>query len=140
MDPFLLGGHMIRQRRRDRDDLGDLPAKFEAGTSPMAEAVGLGAAIDYLEAVGLEAIETHEHALAAYALEQLGEIAGRHALRASGRPSRRHRSFNVEGAHPHDVAQFLDLDGVAIRAGHHCCQPLMRKLGVTATNRASFYL
>jgi cysteine desulfurase/selenocysteine lyase len=140
MEPFLLGGHMIRKVGEHETTWGDLPAKFEAGTSPMAEAVGLGAAIDYLEAIGLDAIEQHEHFLAGYALEQLGEIPG---VELYGPPAARRAgivSFNVEGAHPHDVAQFLDLDGIAIRAGHHCCQPLMRKLGVTATNRASFYL
>ena len=140
MDPFLLGGHMIRHVGDHETTWGDLPAKFEAGTSPMAEAVGLGAAIDYLEAVGLDAIESHEHMLAGYALERLGEISG---VTLYGPPADRRAgivSFNVEGAHPHDVAQFLDLDGICIRAGHHCCQPLMRKLGVTATNRASFYL
>ena len=140
MEPFLLGGHMIRKVGDRETTWGELPAKFEAGTSPMAEAVGLGAAIDYLEAVGLDAIESHEHALAGYALERLGEISG---VTLYGPPAERRAgivSFNVEGAHPHDVAQFLDLDGICIRAGHHCCQPLMRKLGVTATNRASFYL
>ncbi len=99
-------------RRRYETTWGDLPAKFEAGTSPMAEAVGLGAAIDYLEAVGLDAIEAHEHALAAYALERLGEIPG---VTLYGPPADRRAgivSFNVEGVHPHDVAQFLDLDGV----------------------------
>ena len=121
---------MIRHVGDEETTWGELPAKFEAGTSPMAEAVGLGAAIDYLEAVGLEAIEAHEHALAGYALERLGEIPG---VTLYGPPADRRAgivSFNVEGAHPHDVAQFLDLDGIAIRAGHHCCQPLMRKLGV----------
>jgi cysteine desulfurase/selenocysteine lyase len=106
----------------------------------MAEAVGLGAAIDYLEAVGLEAIERHEHELAAYALDQLGEIDG---VTLYGPPPGRRAgivSFNLEGVHPHDVAQVLDTDGIAIRAGHHCCQPLMGRLGVPATNRASFYL
>jgi len=139
-EPFLGGGHMSRKVGNDETTWGALPAKFEAGTSPMAEAVGLGAAIDYLEAVGLDAIEAHEHALAGYALEQLGEIPG---VTLYGPPADRRAgivSFDVEGIHPHDVSQFLDLDGVCIRAGHHCCQPLMRKLGVTATNRASFYL
>jgi cysteine desulfurase / selenocysteine lyase len=140
MEPFLLGGHMIRNVGDETTSWAELPAKFEAGTSPVAEAVGLGAAIDYLEAVGLEAIEAHEHALAAYALEALAEVPG---LTLYGPPAERRAGivmFNVEGVHPHDVAQILDLDGIAIRAGHHCCQPLMRKLGVTATNRASFYL
>ncbi len=140
MEPFLLGGHMIRNVSDTQTSWAELPAKFEAGTSPVAEAVGLGAAIDYLEAVGLEAIEAHEHALAAYALEVLGEIPG---IELYGPPPERRAGivmFNVEGVHPHDMAQILDLDGIAIRAGHHCCQPLMRKLGVSATNRASFYL
>ena len=140
MEPFLLGGHMIRNVGDEKTTWGELPSKFEAGTSPVAEAVGLGAAIDYLEAVGLEAIEAHEHKLAAYALDALGEIPG---ITLYGPPADRRAGivmFNVEGVHPHDMAQILDLDGIAIRAGHHCCQPLMRKLGVPATNRASFYL
>ncbi len=106
----------------------------------MAEAVGLGAAIDYLEEVGLDAIEQHEHELVAYALDKLAEIPG---VTTWGPPADKRAgivSFDVEGVHPHDVAQILDLDGVAIRAGHHCCQPLMQRLGVAATNRASFYL
>jgi cysteine desulfurase / selenocysteine lyase len=140
MEPFLMGGHMIRKVTATETTWGELPAKFEAGTSPMAEAVGLGAAIDYLEAAGLEAIEQHEHTLAAYAIEQLGEIPG---VTLYGPPPERRAgivSFNVDGIHPHDVAQVLDTEGIAIRAGHHCCQPLMGKLGVAATNRASFYL
>jgi cysteine desulfurase/selenocysteine lyase len=140
MDPFLTGGHMIRRVREDESTWGELPHKFEAGTAPMAEAVGLGAAIDYLEAVGLDAIEQHEHELVAYALEKLADIPG---VTTWGPPADKRAgivSFDVEGVHPHDVAQILDLDGVAIRAGHHCCQPLMTRLGVVATNRASFYL
>jgi cysteine desulfurase/selenocysteine lyase len=140
MEPFLLGGHMIRKVRFDETTWGELPHKFEAGTAPMAEAVGLGAAIDYLEGVGLDAIEQYEHELVAYALDKLGDIPG---VTLYGPPAERRAgivSFNVEGVHPHDVAQILDLDAVAIRAGHHCCQPLMTKLGVAATNRASFYL
>ncbi len=140
MEPFLMGGHMIRKVTATDTTWAELPAKFEAGTAPMAEAVGLGAAIDYVEAAGLEAIEAHEHALAAYAIEQLSEIPG---VTLYGPPPERRAgivSFNVEGIHPHDVAQVLDSDGIAIRAGHHCCQPLMGKLGVAATSRASFYL
>ena len=140
MEPFLMGGHMIRKVTATDTTWAELPAKFEAGTAPMAEAVGLGAAIDYLETAGLEAIEAHEHALAAYAIEQLSEIPG---VTLYGPPPERRAgivSFNVEGIHPHDVAQVLDSDGIAIRAGHHCCQPLMGKLGVAATSRASFYL
>ena len=140
MDPFLTGGHMINSVRLEKTTWGELPHKFEAGTAPMAEAVGLGAAIDYLEAVGLDAIEAHEHELVAYALGRLAEVPG---IKLYGPPADRRAgivSFNLEDIHPHDVAQILDLQGVAIRAGHHCCQPLMQKLGVAATNRASFYL
>jgi len=140
MEPFNLGGHMIRSVRLEETTWGEIPAKFEAGTQPIAEAVGFGAAVDYLNEVGLEAIEQHEHDLAAYALERLGEIPG---VTLYGPPADRRAgivSFNVEGIHPHDVSQVLDWEGIAIRAGHHCCQPLMQKLGVSATNRASFYL
>jgi cysteine desulfurase / selenocysteine lyase len=140
MEPFNLGGHMISKVRFEETTWGEIPHKFEAGTSPIAEAVGLGAAIDYLSEIGLAAIEAHEQELAAVALERLGEIPG---LVLYGPPADRRAgivSFNVEGIHPHDVAQVLDSEGVAIRAGHHCCQPLMTRLGVAATNRASFYL
>jgi cysteine desulfurase / selenocysteine lyase len=140
MEPFNLGGHMIRSVRFEETTWGEIPAKFEAGTQPIAEAVGFGAAVDYVTEVGLELIERHEHELAAYALERLGEIPG---VTLYGPPADRRAgivSFNVDGIHPHDVSQVLDWEGIAIRAGHHCCQPLMRKLGVTATNRASFYL
>jgi cysteine desulfurase/selenocysteine lyase len=140
MEPFNLGGHMIRRVRFEETTWGDLPHKFEAGTSPIAEAVGFGAALDYLEDVGMPAIEHHEHELAAYALDRLGELPW---IKLYGPPPERRAgivSFNVDGVHPHDVAQILDMEGIAIRAGHHCCQPLMSRLGVAATNRASFYL
>ncbi len=140
MEPFLTGGHMISSVRLEKTTWGDLPHKFEAGTAPMAEAVGLGAAIDYLQAIGFDAIAAHEHELAVYALGRLAEVPG---ITLYGPPADRRAgivSFNLEGIHPHDVAQILDMQGVAIRAGHHCCQPLMHKLGVAATNRASFYL
>jgi cysteine desulfurase/selenocysteine lyase len=140
MEPFNLGGHMIRSVRFEETTWGELPYKFEAGTQPIAEAVGFGAAADYLSDVGLEAIEEHEQELAAYALERLAEVPG---LIAYGPPPERRAgivSFNLDGIHPHDVAQVLDSEGIAIRAGHHCCQPLMTRLGVAATNRASFYL
>jgi cysteine desulfurase/selenocysteine lyase len=140
MEPFLVGGHMIRSVNADRTTWGELPHKFEAGTAPMAEAVGFGAAIDYLEDAGFDAIEQHEHELAAYALDRLAELPW---VKSYGPPADRRAgivSFNVDGVHPHDVAQVLDFEGIAIRAGHHCCQPLMARLGVAATNRASFYL
>jgi cysteine desulfurase/selenocysteine lyase len=140
MEPFNTGGHMIRRVRFDETTWGELPHKFEAGTSPLAEAVGLGAAIDYLSEIGLDAVGAHEHELTAYALGRLAEID---SVTLYGPPPERRAgivSFNVADIHPHDVAQVLDIDGVAIRAGHHCCQPLMGKLGVAATNRASFYV
>jgi cysteine desulfurase / selenocysteine lyase len=140
MEPFLTGGHMISSVRLEKTTWGELPHKFEAGTAPMAEAVGFGAAIDYLQNVGFDAIAAHEHELAEYALGRLGEVPG---ITLYGPPADRRAgivSFNLDGIHPHDVAQILDMQGVAIRAGHHCCQPLMHKLGVAATNRASFYL
>jgi cysteine desulfurase / selenocysteine lyase len=140
MEPFNLGGHMIRKVRPEETTWGDVPHKFEAGTSPIAEAVGLGAAIDYLEAIGLETIEEYEQELAAYALGRLAEVPG---IVLYGPPPDKRAgivSFNLGDIHPHDVAQILDSEGVAIRAGHHCCQPLMTRLGVAATNRASFYL
>jgi cysteine desulfurase/selenocysteine lyase len=140
MAPFNLGGHMIRSVKFEETTWGQIPFKFEAGTQPIAEAVGFGAAVDYLTEVGVEAIEEHERGLVAYALELLADVPG---VTAYGPPPERRAgivSFNLEGVHPHDVAQILDMEGVAIRAGHHCCQPLMAKLGVAATNRASFYL
>ena len=140
MEPFNLGGHMIRKVTFEETTWGEVPAKFEAGTQPIAEAVGFGAAVDYLNEIGIPAIEQHEHELAAYALGRMAEVPG---ITLYGPPADRRAgivSFNLDGIHPHDVAQILDMDGVAIRAGHHCCQPLMAKLGVAATNRASFYL
>ena len=140
MEPFNLGGHMISRVRFEETTWGELPHKFEAGTSPIAEAVGFGAAIDYLNGIGLGAIEEHERELAAYALERLADVP---EIRLYGPPPQRRAgivSFNLGEIHPHDVAQVLDSEGIAIRAGHHCCQPLMTRLGVAATNRASFYL
>jgi cysteine desulfurase/selenocysteine lyase len=140
MAPFNLGGHMIRSVSLEETTWGQLPYKFEAGTQPIAEAVGFGAAVDYVNDVGLDAIERHERELLVYALELLADVPG--FVGYGPAPERRAGivSFNIEGVHPHDVEQVLDMDGIAIRAGHHCCQPLMAKLGVAATNRASFYL
>jgi len=140
MPPFNFGGEMIRKVTVEKTTWNDLPYKFEAGTPPIGEAVAMGAAIDYLTEIGIDAIEEHEHALAAYALERLADVPG---IVIYGPPADRRGglvSFNLPGIHPHDVAQILDSEGVAIRAGHHCCQPLMARLGVAATNRASFYL
>jgi cysteine desulfurase/selenocysteine lyase len=140
MAPFNLGGHMIRSVKLEETTWGELPYKFEAGTQPIAEAVGFGAAVDYVTDIGLDAIEEHERELLVYALDRMAEIP---ELISYGPPPERRAgiaSFNLGTVHPHDVAQILDMEGVAIRAGHHCCQPLMAKLGVAATNRASFYL
>ena len=140
MSPFNLGGEMIRSVALDRTSWNELPYKFEAGTPAIAEAYGFGVAIDYLTEIGLGAIEAHEHELVEYALAQLGELGW---VRVFGPPADRRAgivSFEVEGVHPHDVAQILDWEGVAVRAGHHCTQPLMSRLGVAATTRASFYL
>ena len=140
MQPFNLGGEMIRSVALDRTSWNELPYKFEAGTPAIAEAYGFGAAIDYLSEIGLGAIEAHEHELTGYALERLAELDW---VRVFGPPVDRRAgivSFEVEGIHPHDVAQILDWEGVAVRAGHHCTQPLMSRLGVSATTRASFYL
>jgi cysteine desulfurase/selenocysteine lyase len=140
MSPFNLGGEMIRSVSLDKTTFNELPHKFEAGTPAIAEAVGFGAAIDYVSEVGIEAIERHEHALVAQTMAALEELPW---IRVFGPPPDRRAgivSFDVEGIHPHDVAQILDWEGVAVRAGHHCTQPLMRRLGVSATTRASFYL
>jgi len=139
MPPFLAGGDMIERVARDRSTWKELPWKFEAGTSMIAEVVGLGAAVDYLSALGMERVREHERTLTAYALEQLGSLAG---VRVLGPPGAEERggvvSFVVDGIHPHDVAELLGRDGVCVRASHHCAQPLMAKLGVPATARASF--
>jgi cysteine desulfurase/selenocysteine lyase len=140
MSPFELGGHMIRKVTLAATTWNELPHKFEAGTAPIAEAVGLGAAIDYVSEVGLETIERYERELLDYALPRLAEVPG---LRIFGPPADGRAgivSFELGGVHPHDIAQILDWEGVAVRAGHHCNQPLMSRLGVPATTRASFYL
>jgi cysteine desulfurase / selenocysteine lyase len=140
MSPFNLGGEMIRSVALDKTTFNELPYKFEAGTPAVAEAYGFGAAIEYISEIGLPAIEAHEHELTIYALDRLAELD---FVRVFGPPVERRAgivSFDVEGVHPHDVAQILDWEGVAVRAGHHCTQPLMTRLGVAATTRASFYL
>lgn len=140
MPPFLGGGSMINRVYLDRFTPAELPAKFEAGTPPIAPAIALGAAIDYLHAIGLDAIDRHEHELVRYAYQRLQEIDG---LRILG-PSLEHRaslvSFVLAQPHSHDVAQLLDQQGIAVRAGHHCTQPLHDRLGISASTRASFYL
>jgi len=138
MEPFLTGGDMIASVDFQETTWNELPYKFEAGTPPIAEAVGLGAAVEYLSALGMERVRAHERELTAYMLERLAEVPG---LRVVGPPEAERRgglaSFTLEGIHPHDVAELADRGGVCIRAGHHCAQPLMRCLGVGATARAS---
>ena len=139
MPPFMGGGEMISAVWLDRATYAELPHKFEAGTPNVGGAVGLGAAIDYLTALGMGELRAYEHDLAAYALERLADVPG---LEIYGRAPDRGAviSFNLDGVHAHDLAQFLDREGVAVRAGHHCAHPLMRKIGVPSTARASFYL
>jgi cysteine desulfurase / selenocysteine lyase len=139
--PFLTGGEMIRSVALDRTSWNTLPWKFEAGTPAYAEAVALHAAIDYLEGVGLAAIDAHEHAITAYALERLAEVPGLHVVGPRDAASRGGVvSFVLDDVHPHDVAEILDRHAVCVRAGHHCTQPLMTRLGHPATVRASFHL
>jgi cysteine desulfurase/selenocysteine lyase len=139
MPPFLGGGSMIRRVRLDSFEPAELPAKFEAGTPPIVPAIGLGAAIEYLERVGMQAIHEHELLLTRRAHEVL---AGQPGLKFLG-PAPEHKggiiSFTVEGMHAHDIAQLLDRHGVAVRAGHHCAMPLHKRLGIGASARASFY-
>lgn len=141
MPPFLTGGEMIRDVRLDGFTTNDVPWKFEAGTPPIAEAVGLGAAVDYLTAIGMRAVRAHEVALTAYALEALKSRYGA-AIDIHGplEPDQRAGivSFSYKDVHAHDLSQVLDEAGVCVRAGHHCAKPLMRRLGVSATARASF--
>jgi cysteine desulfurase/selenocysteine lyase len=138
MPPFLTGGDMISSVDFQSATWNELPMKFEAGTPPVAEAVGLAAATDYLAAIGMERVRAHERELTAYLLTRLGDVPG---LRVVGPPDAERRgglaSFLIEGMHPHDIAELADRGGVCIRAGHHCAQPLMRCLGVGATARAS---
>ena len=142
MPPFIGGGHMIRTVAANESTWTDLPWKFEAGTSQIAEAIGLGAAVDWIQAIGVPAIRAHEQGLVAEVLERLvvsPEVPG---VNVQGPASSADRgalvSFTLEGAHPHDIADILGSVGVCVRAGHHCAQPLMRRLGVPATTRASF--
>jgi len=139
MPPFLGGGEMIRSVSLTTSTWNELPWKFEAGTMPIAEAVGLGAAVPYLESLGMERVFAHDRELAAHAMERLAEVPG---VRLLGPPADRRGgvvAFTVEGVHPHDVATVLDRDGVCVRAGHHCAMPLHEQLGVPASVRASFH-
>ena len=140
MPPFLGGGDMIKEVKLRSFRPNTLPHKFEAGTPAIAEAIGFGAAVDYLNTLGMDNVAAHEHEITEYALERLEEIPG---LKLFG-PDAQHKggvaAFTLEGVHPHDVAQILDRDGIAVRAGHHCAQPLHEKFGIPATSRASFYV
>ena len=140
MPPFLGGGDMIKEVKLRSFRPNSLPHKFEAGTPAIAEAVGFGAAVDYLNSVGMDNIAAHEHEITEYALERLEEIPGVKVFGPDAEYKGGVASFTLEGVHPHDVAQILDKDGIAVRAGHHCAQPLHEKFGIPATSRASFYL
>jgi cysteine desulfurase / selenocysteine lyase len=141
MPPFLGGGEMIESVWMDRSTFAPPPHKFEAGTMPIAQAVGLGAAIDYLSEIGLDAVRAHELGLIEHALDVLGQVEGLRILGPAESVDRGGAiSFTVEGVHPHDVSQVLDDLGIAVRAGHHCAWPLHRAFGVRASTRASFYL
>jgi cysteine desulfurase / selenocysteine lyase len=138
MEPFLGGGEMILEVYPDHSTFKDVPFKFEAGTMNIAEEIGLAAAVDYLTDLGMDAVRAHERELTAYALEALAGAGARVFGPADADSRGGAISFWIEGAHPHDVAQILDTEGVCVRAGHHCAQPLMRVLGVPATTRMSF--
>ncbi len=140
MDPFMAGGDMIKTVRIEGTTYHDLPWKFEAGTQAIAEVIGLGAAVDYLSALGMDAVRAHELEITEYAYEALSDVEG---LTLYGPPPSRRAgvvSFALEGIHPHDLATIADRDQVCLRAGHHCAMPLMTRLGVAATARASFYV
>jgi len=140
MPPFLGGGDMIKEVKLRSFRPNALPHKFEAGTPAIAEAVGFGAAVDYLSALGMDNIAAHEHEITEYALERLEEIPGLKVFGPSADKKGGVAAFTLDGVHPHDVAQILDRDGIAVRAGHHCAQPLHEKFGIQATSRASFYI
>jgi cysteine desulfurase / selenocysteine lyase len=140
MPPFLGGGDMIKEVKLRSFRPNNLPHKFEAGTPAIAQAVGFGAAVDYLSSLGMDAIAAHEHEITEYALERLEEVPGVKLFGPGADSKGGVAAFTLEGVHPHDVAQILDRDGIAVRAGHHCAQPLHEKFGLPATSRASFYL
>ena len=139
MDPFLGGGEMINNVTMEKSTWNEIPWKFEAGTPNIAQVIGLGRAIEFISDIGLENIQLHEDKLLEYSIEELSKING---IELYGNPSNRGAviPFNIEGVHSHDLAKFLDTDGICIRAGHHCAQPIMNVLGISASARASFYL
>ncbi len=138
MEPAQYGGDMIREVKYEASTWNDAPMKFEAGTPNIAGVIGLGAAIAYLEAIGMENIQAHDRELTTYALEKLSAISGVKIVGPGADERIGAISFEVAGAHPHDLATLLDREGVAVRGGHHCAMPLMNKLGITGTCRASF--
>lgn len=140
MPPFMGGGDMIKRVQLRSFTTNALPHKFEAGTPAIAEVIGLGVAVDYLNAVGMDAIAAHDHELTAYALERLEEVPGVWIFGPSADHKSSNASFTFKGAHPHDVAEILNRHGVATRAGHHCAMPVHEKFGIQSTTRASFYL
>lgn len=139
MDPFMGGGEMINRVTMEKSTWNEVPWKFEAGTPNIAQVIGLGAAIDYVSAIGTDAIHDHEQELLKYGIDALSQINGI-TLHGNGDHRGAIIPFNVKNIHPHDLAKFLDTDGICIRAGHHCAQPVMDYLGVASTARASFYL
>ncbi|MEM7335828.1 MAG: cysteine desulfurase [Chloroflexota bacterium] len=140
MPPFMGGGDMIRRVSMEKSTYADLPHKFEAGTPSIAEGIGLGAAVDYLSSLGMENVHAHEQFITNYAVEALSEIQG---LKIIGPPAAQRggvAAFEIEGLHAHDIAEIVDKDGIAVRAGHHCAMPLHKRLGLSSTTRASFYV
>jgi cysteine desulfurase/selenocysteine lyase len=140
LPPFLGGGDMIKKVYLRTFTSNDLPHKFEAGTPAIAEAIGFGAAVDYLQAVGMERIAVHEREITRYTMERLSTLDGLKILGPDASLRGGVVSFTLEGIHPHDIAQLLDRDGIAVRAGHHCAMPLHDRFGIPASTRASFYL
>lgn len=141
MNPFMSGGDMIREVHLEQSTWNDLPYKFEAGTPAIAEAIGMGAAIDYLSELGMENVRAHEIEMTDYALEKIGGVEGVHIVGPRKAEERGGViAFDIPGVHPHDVAQILDSEGICVRAGHHCAMPLHEHYGLAATTRASFYV
>lgn len=140
MPPFMGGGDMIKKVTFEGFSTNDVPYKFEAGTPAIAEGIGLGAAVDYLESIGMDAIFAHEKELTQYAFDVLADVKGLQIIGPSAGERGGVVSFTLEGIHPHDVAQILDSEGIAVRAGHHCAMPLHQRFNIPATTRASLYL
>ncbi|MGE5138159.1 MAG: aminotransferase class V-fold PLP-dependent enzyme, partial [Rudaea sp.] len=141
MPPFMGGGEMIREVHLTESTWNDLPHKFEAGTPAVADAIGLGVAIDYLNALAMANVRAHEKQITAYALDKIGSVPGVHIVGPMNADERGGViAFDFEGVHPHDVATILDSEGICVRAGYHCAMPLHEQFGLAATTRASFYV